>query len=122
MFCPTCPGLEAITSWTVSYQWMVRHTASRHSALDVPPEKEIQQNDIWQMLGPRHWSATPNSTIQKSFCEGFSNVQTPVWGSPNLLARYVWLQNCYLGEHKLFQNVKVNASCYCVFHEEKWPP
>jgi hypothetical protein len=51
--------------------------------------------------------------------EGFSNVQTPVWGSPILLVDDVRLQIRYLGVNELSQRVKVNATRYCSFHEEQ---
>lgn len=83
---------------------------------DVSPQKEIQGNDIRRTCVPTALSSRPNPT--KSESEGFSNVQTPVWGNPIPLS---WLQICYLGVHELFQHVKANATRYCGFYVEKWP-
>jgi hypothetical protein len=60
--------------------------------IDITPQKEIQQTDFQQMQRPRDFSIVLNPTICEAIHEGFSNVQTPVWGSPILLTDDVWLQ------------------------------
>jgi hypothetical protein len=76
----------------------------------------MQRSDIRRtQRGPRDWSVAPSTTIREVSREGFSNVQTPVWGSTILLVHYVCLQIRYLEVHELFGCVKVNTTRYSGF-------
>jgi hypothetical protein len=90
----------------VAYTRSLTHLQKKKSSGVISGERGGQE------IGP---SCPIQRTIQEGSREGFSNVQTPVWGSPILLADDVRLQIRYLGVHELFQHVKVNATRYCGF-------
>ena len=97
----------------------ILYWSRKHTVFYIPSEEEVKWSDVWRTWWSANWSAASNPSIWEEFCEGISNIQSPVWWSSVLLKDYLGLQTTYLGVQELFQHVLVYRASYWLLMEEK---